>query len=186
MPRPSAFDDFTPKEMREFEMEFERRHFKKIDDMTAWLNERGFDVGRSAVARQGVKLRQNFQRNLDMVKTATMGAQFIAEATKDDNGKMADGLTSLVQGGLFDVLSNLSDASEEENPEERLKLLSNAARASADITRASIATKKFRLEMEERINKALQAAEPIAKSAGLSDNDWAAIRAKFLGVEIAS
>jgi hypothetical protein len=170
--------------MRDFELEFERRHFKKIDQMTDWLHERGFEVSRSAVARQGVKLKQNFQRNLDMVKTASLGAQFIAEATQDDNGKMADGLTSLVQGGLFDVLANLSDASEEENPEKRLQLLSNAARASADITRASIATKKFRIEMDERVNKALKGAEPIAKKAGLSDDDWAAIRAQFLGVEV--
>lgn len=167
MPRPSAFDEMTPEELRAFAREFERRHFKKVDAMVEWLTEQGFDISRSAVGRKGQALRKDFQRNLDMVKSATLGAEIIAETTKDDNGKLADGLIALVQGGLFDVMSNLSAANESDDPEERMKLLSNAARASADVGRASIATKKYRREAEsEIIRKAReQDAELMSKAA---------------------
>lgn len=186
MPRPSAFDDMSDDEYALFSKEYERRRFKKVDSMVDWLHERGFDIGRSAVARQGVQLRTEFHRNLDLVKVVTVGAEMIAETTKDDNGKIADGLVTLVQGGLFDVLSNLSAADNAKTPEERLKLLNTASRAVADVARASVSTKKFRQQMDAELQRLAAAAEPVAKKAGLSDDDWAAIRAKFLGVEVAS
>ena len=180
MPRPSAFDEMTPEELRAFAREFERRHFKKVDSMVEWLTEQGFDISRSAVGRKGQALRKDFQRNLDMVKSATLGAEIIAETTKDDNGKLADGLIALVQGGLFDVMSNLSAANESDDPEERMKLLSNAARASADVGRASIATKKFRREVETEVRKAREQDAALiskaAKAEGVSEQGIARMR----------
>ena len=47
-----------------------------------------------------------------------------------------------------------------------------------------MARAKWKSIVDEKLNAAAQKSEAIAKKAGLSDEDWAKIRANFLGVGI--
>ena len=65
---------------------------------------------------------------------------------------------SLVQSEMFDLLVNLQDA-EDAGPDERVKLLSNAARAIADLSRASIHQKKHAASVQAQLEALLTDAQ---------------------------
>ena len=63
---------------------------------------------------------------------------------------------AMIQEQTFGVMLNLAEADEADDPGEKLKLMSTAARGMADLTRASIALKKHQRETAERL-KAMEA-----------------------------
>ena len=94
-----------------------------------------------------------------------------------------------MQTELFDSIINLQEASEEDLPaEDRIGLLSAAAKNIATLTRASVNLKKFQSEMRAQIakeererlleeqSKALDASR---KDLGVSDETMRAIREKL-------
>jgi hypothetical protein len=85
---------------------------------------------------------------------------------------------------LADELESVEDATN-----LRLELAKAQARFSrsvADLNRAGIVRAKWQEEVDAKLQKAAVQGAAIAKKAGLSDADWAAIRANFLGVEVES
>jgi len=182
MPRPSAIDDFTPEQRKAFEDECVRRNFKDIDGLVDWLSANGMELSRSAAYRQSSKIKQRLQT----LRDATDVAKMIGESVKDEGGSLNDATISLVQAGLFNIVNKMADADEDGNGnlEKQLGMLTKAAKASSELGRASIAVKKYKTEVQARLQAAAKSAEPIAKKAGLSDADWALIRGQFLGVEV--
>lgn len=65
---------------------------------------------------------------------------------------------SLVQSDMFTMLVALQDA-EDADPQERIKLLGNAARAVADLSRASIAQKKHAAAVQAKLDALLTQAQ---------------------------
>jgi hypothetical protein len=181
MPRPSPIDDMTPEQRGAFESELIRRNFKDYDGLVEWLKANGLEISRSAAYRHGSKL----QRRLQAVRNSTEAAKLIAEAAPDDADLRSAAVISMVQSELFDVMVTLQDLDEAE-PGERVGLLKEAARSVLDMTKASVLQKQWAAKVQAKLQAAAVEAEPIAKKAGLSDEDWAAIRAKFLGVEVAA
>jgi hypothetical protein len=180
VPRPSPIDDMTPEQRQAFDAELIRRNFKDYDGLVGWLRDNGLEISRSAAYRHGSKL----QRRLQAVRNSTEAAKLIAEAAPDDADLRSAAVISMVQSELFDVMVTLQDLDEAE-PGERVGLLKEAARSVLDMTKASVLQKQWAEKVRVKLQAAAKEAEPIAKKAGLSDADWAAIRAKFLGVEVA-
>lgn len=179
MPRPSPIDDLSPEQRAQFESELIRRNFKDYDGLAEWLRTNGLEISRSSAYRHGSKL----QRRLQNVRNSTEAARLIAEAAPDDADLRSAAVISLVQSELFDVMVTLQDLDEAE-PGERVGLLKECARSVLDMTKASVLQKQWAEKAKAKLQAAAAEAEPIAKKAGLSDSDWAAIRAKFLGVEV--
>lgn len=181
MPRPSPIDDLSAEQRAEFEAELIRRNFKNYDGLAEWLRANGMEISRSSAYRYGSKV----QRRLQAVTASTEAARQIANAAPDDEDLRSAAVVSMVQSEMFEVLVTLQDL-DEAKPEDRVGLLKDCAKAVLDMTKASNLQKQWAEKARAKLQAAAREAEPIAKKAGLSDNDWAAIRAKFLGVEVES
>lgn len=120
-------------------------NFAGYDQLVAALKARGFDISRSALQRHG----QAMKRRLEAVRASTDAARLIAEAAPDEADQRSAAVISLVQTDIFNVLMLLQEA-ETAEPEDRLKIMGQAARAVADLARASVGQKKHEREVEVR------------------------------------
>lgn len=99
----------------------------------AWLQEQhGVDIQKSAVADYGAKL----QRRIDAIQHATEQAEALVATAPDDGGAMADGSLRLVQERIFALMLEAEGGD--------LKELAAAARALAEVARASISVRSER------------------------------------------
>jgi len=123
--------------------------YQQLEDL---LRERGFSISKSAIHRYGQKL----ERRLAAIKASTEAAKLMADASPDDRDARSEGLTALIQTELFETIINLQEATEEGlDPAERVKMLSNAAKNIATLTRSSIGLKRYQAEAEARARAAL-------------------------------
>lgn len=178
MPRRSAFDAMPKADFEQFSEEFANRAFKDLDGMCAWLEVRGYEIKRGSVWRTGAKLK----RKLQAIKDATTAARLVVESAQDDESSLGEAVIAMVQSQMFDVMTNLAEAGDEEDPAERVKLLSNAARASADAARAAIATKKHRLDLQSKAQAAANTVSKLAKKGGISAEVIRQIEEQILGI----
>jgi hypothetical protein len=70
----------------------------------------------------------------------------------------------MVQSEMFQLLLNLQEAEEESDPIERVEVMAKAARGMADLSRASIAQKKWQSAVREKLESKLAGLE--AEAAG--------------------
>lgn len=151
--------------------------FGGYEVLAAELKSRGYDISKSAIHRYG----QDFERRLQTLKMATEQARAVVASSPDDEGAMGEALTRLVQEKLFGVLIDL-----EIDPKSQPNL-ATVARAVADLSRTSIGQKRWQIEIREQAAKeakaeAMAAVDSVKKSAGLSEEAVAMIRAQILGV----
>jgi hypothetical protein len=188
VPNKSALDVLSPDDRKDLEREIGNRGFRDYDGLVDWLGQRGYEIGRSTVWRLGSKLK----RRMEAVKASTEAARLVAEVAPDEADNRSAAVIAIVQSELFELLINLQEVEESADTAERVALMAKVSKGLADLTRASVGLKKWQAEVEARIRTeerakleaAAKASESIAKKAGLSDKDWAAIRANFLGVEV--
>lgn len=152
--------------------------FSGYESIAAYLKEHGYSLSKSSVHRYGQKL----ERRLQAIKASTDAAKLLAEQVDDTENHLSGSVISLVQSELFDTLLNLQDADAEEDPAERMKLLSNAAKSIAEVSRASIANKKWQSEVRTKAEAAAAKVDAIARKGGLSGDTAEAIRREILGI----
>jgi hypothetical protein len=160
MPRLSEIAKLAPEDLKAFELELSRRHFGDYDGLVKWLAERGYEISRSVAHRHGQKVK----RRLEAVKASTEAARLIAEAAPDDADQRSAAVIAMVQSEMFQLLLNLQEAEEESDPIERVELMAKAARGMADLSRASIAQKKWQSAVREKLESKLAGLE--AEAAG--------------------
>lgn len=161
-----------------------------LDELISDLQERypaeakaGTLPSRSAVGRYGQKL----DRRLSAIRASTEAAKLIQASAGDDKDARSEALTALVQTELFEAILDLQEASEEDvSPEDRVALMSKAAKNIATLTRSSVNLKKFQAEVEEAARKKLleeQRAklEAMPNKGGVTADTKAAIR-EALGI----
>lgn len=168
-----------PDEIRAWlDAELIKRGFGGYVPLAELLAEQGYEISKSAVHRYGQKL----QRKLEAIRASTQAAAAIAEAAPDDADLRSAATIGLVQTEIFDVLVTLQEA-EDADPQDRLNLLSKAARAIADIARASLSQKKrqdeVRLQERERIAGVI---EETARAQGMDEAQARFWRERVLGV----
>ena len=161
-----------------------------LDELISDLRERfpaaahtGALPSRSAVGRYGQKL----ERRLSAIRASTEAAKMIQASAGDDKDARSEALTALVQTELFEAILDLQEASDEDvSPEDRVELMSKAAKNIATLTRSSVNLKKFQAEVEESTRKKLieeQRAklEAMPNKGGVTADTKAAIR-EALGI----
>lgn len=184
MPRRSKIAQLPAPILKWLEAQLIASGFQGYEQLTAAANQKLKDsgyaltFGKTAAYKYGSKL----ELRLKAIKDSTDAARMIADAAPDDEDLRASATMSLVQTGLFEVLVSLREAEAEEDPAERLKLLSRAAKAVAELTRASLAQKKHEIEVRTRTRAAADAATKIAKKGGLSKAGIDEIRREILGI----
>lgn len=111
---------------------------------------------RAAIGRYGQKL----ERRLTAIKASTEAARLISEHAGDSQDARSEALTALVQTELFEAILDLQEADDPElDAEDRVAMLSKAAKNIATLTRSSVNLKKFQAEAAARARQELLAEQ---------------------------
>lgn len=159
--------------------------------LTAWLNERLAEAGlsvrvsKTSAFRYGSEFQEQFERDMAEQRQLYQIAKTSLKDNQDPEGVVREATIRTMQTRLLRLSIALRDAEEAgDDPHLLAETSSKIAKAIADLGRTDILSQKYKAEIRKQIQAAAKEAEPLAKKAGLSDTDWAAIRAKFLGVEV--
>ena len=154
MPAPTKIALLPESVRAELDARLVRRAFSDYHALAAWLGEQGYEIGKTAVHAYG----QGLKRKLAAIRASTEAARLIAEAAPDEEDRRSEAVMSLVQSDMFAMLVALQEA-EDADPQERIKLLGSAARAIADLSRASIAQKKHAAAVQAKLDALLAEAQ---------------------------
>ena len=155
--------------------------FTGYEALETWLREQGYEISESSIYRYSVK----FQAQLENLEIAAAQAKAITEGLPDDEDQLAQALSRLAQGKLFEVLQRVDvDVIEEDlaNSQKGAEKLSKLVSAISKLNSTSVNLKKY---AEQVRAKARAAANDISKTlanTGISDTAVEEIRNKILGV----
>lgn len=178
MARRSSIDGLPEDVRRWLERALADSNFSGYQALESMLRERGYQISKSAIHRYGQKIERRFAA----IKASTEAARLLTEGAADDQDARSEAIIALVQTELFDSILDLQEAGAEDDPAERLGLLSTAAKNIATLARASVNQKKFRLEVQARAEAAAANVEKIAKKGGLSAESVEQLRREILGI----
>lgn len=128
--------------------------FSGYESLSDWLEEQGYEISKSVLHKHG----QSLKRKLAAIRASTEAARLIAEAAPDEEDRRSEAVMSMVQSDMFAMLVALQEA-EDADPQERIKLLGNAARAIADLSRASINQKRHAAAVQAKLDALLTEAQ---------------------------
>lgn len=180
MPKREKIATLPPEIRAWLEAELVKRGFGGYQQLEQLiLAEHGVKIDHSTIARYGQKL----ERKLAAIRASTEAARSIAQAAPDDADLRSAAVMSLVQTEIFEVLVNLQEASDEDVDQvTRVKLLSQAAKNIATLSRASVNQKKWQAEVAARTELAANRIADIAKKGGMSDEAIITIREAIAGI----
>ena len=154
-------------------------NFSGYEQLEEVMAQKGYAISKSSIHRYGQKIERRFAA----IKASTEAARMLTAGAADDQDARSEAVIALVQTELFESIVNLQEATADDiDPAERIGLLSSAAKNIATLARASVNQKKFRLELQAKVDAAAAAVEKVAKSSGLSDDAADAIRKHILGI----
>lgn len=151
MPPPSKVELLPEDLRREFESRLVRGAFSGYEALSDWLADQGYEISKSVLHKHGQKLK----RRLEAIKASTQAAQLLADTAPDDAGALSSAVLALVQTEMFELLVNLQEADDAEDPGARVKLLGNAAHAMADLARASLKQKEWAAGIKAKLDAML-------------------------------
>lgn len=155
MPPPPRVELLPDDVRRELEQRLIRGGFAGYHALSAWLAERGFEIGKTALHKHGQRLK----RRLEAIRASTQAAQMLAEAAPDDAATLSSAVLALVQTEMFELLVNLQEADDADDPAARVKLLGAAAHAMADLARASLKQKEWAAGIKAKLDALLTEAQ---------------------------
>lgn len=167
--------------------------FSDLDNLTDWLNEQlgqhGLEIkiSRSGLGRHSMQLRERWEKDEAKKRQWFEFAKASVEANQDAETVLNDYLRQTVYTKMLrvnDLIDDLEDTEEDLSPEQLVNITLKISKSLKDLGQQGIASQKYKDEIKQRIAQATAAAENIAIKKGLSAEDWAAIRANFLGIEV--
>lgn len=172
MARRSSIDGLPEEVRRWLERALAESNFSGYQSLEEVLREKGYQISKSAIHRYGQKIERRFAA----IKASTEAARMLTEGAADDQDARSEAVIALVQTELFESILNLQEAENEElDPAERIGLLSSAAKNIATLARASVNQKKFRLELQAKVQAKMAELESEARS-GQSGLDLATVQ----------
>lgn len=114
-------------------------------DLSEWLADRGFGIGKSALAEHG----KGLERRIEMVRAATQQAETLVAASPDDEGAVAEATLRLAQQQIFDIMV-AGDSGD-------LMELSSAIRAIAESAKATVSLRDAKRRAKAEVSVALEA-----------------------------
>lgn len=153
--------------------------YKELEEL---MRAKGFEISKSAIHRHGQKI----ERRMAAIKASTEAAKMITEAAGDDQDARSEAVIALVQTEMFDSIIAIQEASDTDDkkltPEDRLGLMSKAAKNIATLARASIAQKQFKTTVQARATEAAEKVAKLAKKGGMSATTVEEIKRSILGI----
>lgn len=166
--------------------------FADYEGHAAWLNaqlaDRGLRVAisKSALHRHGSQFKDDFNADISESRAMLALAKAAVKDNEDPEGAMRDISTLTLQSQLMQVCTQTRKLEDGNIADLSIKadIIAKLATALARLGTMDIASQKYKDEYRKKIMQAAKASEEIVKRSGLSNEDWAAIRANFLGVEV--
>ena len=147
-----------PKEAREWLESAIAQDRYTVAELVQALQERfGESLSKSAMHRYRSDLQERTQAAMARVQATAEAARAMAEAAPDEADQQSAATIRILQSGLFEALLKIQQA-EGADPAEQVKLLSAAARAAAEASRASIGQKRWAGEVRAKLD-ALEAEQ---------------------------
>lgn len=186
MARRSSIDQL-PHEIRDVCLRL-IRDGRTIHEITTALNELDADVSKSAVGRYVKSTRELMQRHL---AAQNIAGRLIAQLGENPQGDVGALLAEMLKTIAFQLMADMgTDGGGELDAEAAAELRAKPmdimllAKGLDHLERAGAIGFKRRIEIERlALARQAKAAEATAKQQGLSTDQWAAIRAKFLGIQ---
>ena len=179
MPAPSKIDLMDDGDRAELDRRIVANGFGGYVELSDWLAEQGYEIGKSAIGERGKRLK----RKLGQIRASTEAARMIASAAPDDADERSNAIISLVQTEMFEALLCLQEATDDDlDPGERVAIISNAAKHVATLSRASVNRHKWAVEIRAKVEAAAADVRKLAAGAGVSEETLAAIDARLQGV----
>lgn len=148
--------------------------------LSAWLDEQGYQISKSALHTYGSNLEVDFERTMAAVQRTQRLAQAYADANPDERNALTGATVRIAQESLLRITIAMSQA--EEDPAALAKLMPNVTRALADLGRLDISREKWGRELAQaERTAAADRAEEAAVSKGVSPDGIAALRAAIMG-----
>jgi len=133
---------------------------------------------RSAVHRYG----QQLERRLAAIRASTEAAKIIRAQAGDREDARSEALTAMIQSELFESIMDMQEA-QDMDPQDRVGLLSKAAKNVATLTRSSVALKKYQEEaVAARLAEQEKNLEEVAQAQGMTADQVTFWREKVLGI----
>lgn len=157
MGRRSKIDGLPPALKAELERLLLDKSHGGYEALAQWLSDQGYTLGKSSLHRYD----QRLQRVMGQIRASAEAARLMAQAAPDEADEHSAAVIRMVQSALFDAMLRVREA-EGAEPAEQVKLLSSAARAIAEASRASIGQKRWADEVRAK----LEEVERVAQKAG--------------------
>ena len=133
--------------------------FGRCEDLSEWLWEKGFEIGKTTVNEHAKKLK----RRLATITASTEAAKILARVAPDDADDRSNALMAMVQTELFEAMLGMEEAVNQEDKIARIAVLNKVAKNIATLTRASVARNKHAIELREKV--LLEAANRVESAA---------------------
>lgn len=159
-----------------------------IMEITDKLNELDADVSKSAVGRAVKGARAQMRQYREAQEVA---GQWVAQLNEQPQGDVSALLTEMLKTVAYSTIASIGDGSEAELGKDGkpkapkamdIMLLAKAIRDLEASTKQSL-ERREKIE-RQALERQAKAAEGVAKQQGMSNAQWAAIRAKFLGIDL--
>ena len=151
--------------------------FGNYTELTAWLNQQGFEISRSAVHRYGQKVERRFAS----IKASTEAARLIAESASDESDTRSEALMAMVQTELFEAMLEIGEM-EDLTAVDRFSMVAKASKNIATLTSASTRLKEYQAKTRAKAQAAADEVAKAVKKGGLSDDTAEQIRKQILGI----
>ena len=132
------------------------------DEFNQLLAPHGFTVSRTAIYNMGSRLKHR----LAAVKEATLSAKLIAKEAADEGADLSGAVNAMLSTEMFGLMVDLKALGDNDDKTARMEMVAKMSKASADLSRASVSQKKYAAQVQDKIDKALQAMEAESKAAG--------------------
>lgn len=135
-------------------------------------------IGKSAVGLES----QRVKRAQEAIRATTEAARLIAETSPDDGDNRSAGAMAIVQSEVFDLLLQVRESENIDDPVARLDVMNQAALGLSRLSRARVNQARWDVDVRARAKTAADAVAKIAKTGGLSAEQVSAIRTQILGI----
>lgn len=164
MPPRNAIFTLPPELRDQLNAKLVQSGFGDYTGLSAWLQEQGWEISKSAVHRYGQALASEYEAAMADVKKATELARAYAADDADDGAALTGAIARMAQESLLRILLALRKAEQagEHEPQEMAKHMSQVSRALADLGRVTISHAKhasairaqLAQELEQRVQQA--------------------------------
>lgn len=179
MPRRSKVYGLPPVIRDELNAQLVANGFQRYEELSDWLDARGFQIGKSALHRYGQDLQVDFEAAMSDIKKATELARAYVSGDLDEQNALLDANARIAQESLLRIQIALRKL--ETEPEKAAKHVAQVTRALADLGRMSISQKKWAAEVRRKtLEDAAQSVETEAKRQGASAATIDALRAAIM------